>query len=323
MILPMASSFEPGSLTAGRALRLAELVGLIARHARSDQTTPITGMLLSADTKVGEPTPSRSGTVMALIAQGAKRIALGERTYEYRQGQCLVASMDLAITGHYVEASPETPALGFGLVIRPSAVTTLLLEASEVRGRRSAQRPGGAALPALGVVDAGEELLDAVIRMVTLIERPRDRIVLAPMIEREILWYLLNGPMGPTMRQIAMADSSLAQISRAVRWITENYDHQFRVQDLARMCGMGVSSFHRNFLAVTAFSPLQFQKQVRLQQSRLLLLAGVGDVATTGFRVGYDSASQFSREYRRYFGLPPGQDVARLRASAQATAVPI
>ncbi|MEV0800652.1 AraC family transcriptional regulator [Kribbella sp. NPDC050281] len=300
---------------AGRARRLAELVDLIGRHARPDQTTRIDGVLASAETRVGEPTPSRSGTVMALIAQGAKRIALGDRTYEYRQGQYLVASVDLPITGHYVEASAATPALGFGLVIRPWVVATLLLEAS----RGPSQRP---AVAALGVADASEAMIDAAVRMLTLIERPGDRDVLAPMIEREILWYLLNGPMGPAMRQIAMTDSGLTQISRAVRWITDNYDQPLRVQELAGMCGMSVSSFHRNFLAVTAFSPLQFQKQVRLQQSRLLLLSGAGDVATTGFRVGYDSASQFSREYRRHFGLPPGRDAARLRASAEASEPP-
>jgi len=298
MILPME-----------RSRRLAELVDLIARHARPDQTTRIDGVLASAETRVGEPTPSRSGTVMALIAQGAKRIALGDRTYEYRQGQYLVASVDLPITGHYVEASAATPALGFGLVIRPSVVATLLLEAGP------SQRP---AVPALGVADASEAMIDAAVRMLGLIERPGDREVLAPMIEREILWYLLNGPMGPAMRQIAMADSGLTQISRAVRWITDNFDQPLRVQELAGMCGMSVSSFHRNFLAVTAFSPLQFQKQVRLQQSRLLLLSGAGDVATTGLRVGYDSASQFSRDYRRHFGLPPGRDAARLRALAES-----
>jgi AraC-like DNA-binding protein len=310
---PMERSTEFG---AGRARRLAELVDLIARHARPDHTTPIDGVLASAETRVGEPAPSRSGTVMALIAQGAKRVALGDRTYEYRQGQYLVASVDLPITGHYVEASAATPAFGFGLVIRPSVVATLLLEASQ----GPSQRPGGSAVPALGIADASETMLDAAVRMLRLVERPGDRRVLAPMIERELLWYLLNGPMGPAMRQIAMTDSGLTQISRAVRWITDNYDQPLRVQELAGRCGMSVSSFHRNFLAVTAFSPLQFQKQVRLQQSRLLLLSGAGDVATTGFRVGYDSASQFSREYRRHFGLPPGRDAARLRALSEASA---
>ena len=130
----------------------------------------------------------------------------------------------------------------------------------------------------------------------------------------EILWRLINGPLGQAVRQIGLADSSLTHISRAVRSISEHYAKPFRVEDLARSCGMSASAFHRSFHAVTALSPIQFQKQIRLQKSRLLLLTGESDVATAGFRVGYESASQFSREYRRQFGLPPGRDAARLRA---------
>ena len=141
--------------------------------------------------------------------------------------------------------------------------------------------------------------------MVRLLDSPGDRDILAPMIEREILWRLITGPLGQSVRQIGLADSSLTHVSRAVRWISEHYDKPFRVEDLARSCGMSTSAFHRNFHAVTALSPIQFQKQIRLQKSRLLLLNGTDDVATAGYRVGYDSASQFSREYRRQFGLPP------------------
>jgi AraC-like DNA-binding protein len=150
--------------------------------------------------------------------------------------------------------------------------------------------------------------------MVRLLDHPEDQAVLAPMLEREILWRLINGPLGETVRAIGVTDSSLTYIGRAVRWISEHYDRPFRVEDLARTCGMSVSAFHRNFAAVTALSPIQFQKQIRLQRSRLLLLGGGDDVSTVAFRVGYDSVSQFSREYRRQFGLPPGRDAARLRA---------
>ena len=136
------------------------------------------------------------------------------------------------------------------------------------------------------------------------------------MLEREILWRLMTGPLGPTVRGIGVTDSSLTYIGRAVRWITEHYDRSFRVEELARTCGMSVSAFHRAFHAVTALSPIQFQKQIRLQRSRLLLLSGGDDVATVAYRVGYDSASQFSREYRRQFGLPragtrPGCAISR------------
>jgi AraC-like DNA-binding protein len=138
------------------------------------------------------------------------------------------------------------------------------------------------------------------------------------MIEREILWRLIKGPLDQSVRQIGLDDSSLTHVSRAVRWITDHFNKPFRVEDVARSCGMSTSAFHRNFQAVTALSPIQFQKQIRLQKSRLMLLTGADDVATVAYRVGYDSASQFSREYRRQFGLPPGRDAARLRASAAA-----
>ncbi len=292
--------------------RNAELKALIARHARADETTAIAGVLLSALGRPGEPQASTSGTVMALIAQGATRLAIGDRVFDYRPGQYLVASVDLPITGHYTHASAYEPALGFGLILRPSTIASLLLEADAgPEPARAAPAP-----PGIGVADASPELLDAVVRMVRLLDSPADRDILAPMIAREILWRLITGPLGQSVRQIGLADSSLTYVSRAVRWISEHYDKPFRVEDLARSCGMSTSAFHRNFHAVTALSPIQFQKQIRLQKSRLLLLNGADDVATAGYRVGYESASQFSREYRRQFGLPPGRDAARLRAHA-------
>jgi AraC-like DNA-binding protein len=140
------------------------------------------------------------------------------------------------------------------------------------------------------------------------------------MAEREVLWRLLTGPLGPSLAQIGIADSCTTQISRAVRWITDHYDEAFRVDDLADSCGLSTSAFHRKFQAVTALSPIQFQKHIRLHQSRLLLMTGDTDVATVAHRVGYDSATQFNREYRRAFGAPPGQDAARLRAGDPSSA---
>ena len=249
---------------------------------------------------------------MAIIAQGSKRLAVGDHVYDYGPGQYLVASVDLPVTGHYTRASVAEPALGFGLVLRPSAIAALMLDTS--RPPRSTAPPP----PGLGVADASPELLDAAVRMLRLLDRRGDRDILAPMIERELLWRLLIGPLGESVRQIGLTDSTLTHVSRAVRWITEHYSKPFRVEELARSCGMSTSAFHRSFHAVTALSPIQFQKQIRLQKSRLLLLTGVDDVATVGYRVGYDSASQFSREYRRQFGLPPGRDAARLRAGPAA-----
>jgi len=313
---------------------LEELRELIDRHARPDETTAIDGVLLSRVTQAGEPAASRSGTVLAVIAQGEKRLAVGDRVYDYGAGQYLVASLDLPVTGHFTRASAAEPALGFGLLLRPAVVTALLLEAggwAAVRrggaaaaddGAAAAQRPFGvtsSAPAALGVADADAELLDAVVRMVRLLDAdPVDRAVLAPLIERELLWRLVTGPLGRSVAEGALADGTVARIGRAVEWINEHYGERFEVAELARRCGMSSSAFHRAFQAVTALSPIQFQKQVRLQHARLLLLAGAEDAATAGFRVGYDSASQFSREYRRQFGLPPGRDAARMRATAVA-----
>lgn len=154
--------------------------------------------------------------------------------------------------------------------------------------------------------------------MLRLLDEPRDRAVLAPLIKREILWRLITGDQGAAVRQFGLADSSLSHVSRAVRWIREHYAQPFRVEDVARLSGMSVSAFYRNFQAVTAMSPIQFQKQIRLQEARLLLATRPGDITGVGRHVGYDNPSQFSREYRRQFGTPPSQDATRLRTAARA-----
>jgi AraC-like DNA-binding protein len=289
---------------------LDELCALIDRRARDGRTSALDGVLVSRVEEAAPPAASTSGVTFALIAQGAKSLALGDRVYEYRAGQYLVASLDLPVTGHFTEASPDRPALGFGLTLRPAAIAAVLLDAegdTTPRGRGSPPAPG------IAVSAASEELVDAVVRMLRLPDHPRDLPVLAPLVEREILWRLITGEQGDTVRQLGLADSSLAYIGRAVRWIREHHADPIRVNDLARRSGMSVSAFHRHFHAVTAMSPIQFQKQIRLQEARLLLVASPDDVAGVGRTVGYDSASQFSREYRRQFGAPPGRDAARLR----------
>jgi AraC-like DNA-binding protein len=294
-----------------------ELRTLIARHARPDGTTAIDGVLVSMVDRPAPPAIATSGTVLAVIAQGAKRLALGDRVYEYHAGQYLVASVDLPVTGHFTQASPAEPALGFGLALRSSAIAALLLETTPGDPARGTPAPSG-----IAVSDASDDLIDAIVRMLRLLDRPRDRPVLAPMIEREILWRLITGEQGATVRQLGLADSSLSHISRAVRWIRDHHAEAFRVEDLAQLSGMSVSAFHRNFQAVTALSPIQFQKQIRLQEARLRLVAHPEDVAGAGHLVGYDSPSQFSREYRRQFGIPPSHDAARLRASGTSPAGP-
>jgi transcriptional regulator GlxA family with amidase domain len=149
--------------------------------------------------------------------------------------------------------------------------------------------------------------------MLRLLDHPADAPVLAPLIEQEILWRLVTGPHAPTIRQVGLADSGLSHVDRAIRWIRDNYAEPMRISDLARLAGMSPSAFHRHFRAVTSMSPLQFQKRIRLQQARTLLVAAPGSVAAVGHLVGYDSPTQFNREYRRLFGAPPGQDAERMR----------
>ncbi|MFI5613806.1 AraC family transcriptional regulator N-terminal domain-containing protein [Amycolatopsis sp. NPDC051903] len=285
---------------------LAELRSLIARYA--DRTDLPGGLMLSCEPAPTDPAATLTGPVLAVVAQGRKRVATGERTYDYGAGQYLVVTVDLPVTGHFVEASPDEPFLGAGLVLKPEAVAALLLETATTTAT-------SAAPSAITVSDAPDELLDAFVRLLRLTEHPADRRVLAPLIEKEILWRLVTGAQGATIRQIGLADSSLSHVGRAIRWIRDHHAESLRVADLARLAAMSESSFHRHFRAVTAMTPIQYQKHIRLQEARLLLLARTDDdVASIGYTVGYDSASQFSREYRRQFGIPPGQDSARLRA---------
>jgi AraC-like DNA-binding protein len=291
---------------------LAELRTLISRHAQPAQGSPTQGSLaISGLTLLSSSVPTLPmhcvyEPVLAVIAQGAKRTELGDRVIEYAAGQYLVVSIDLPVTGHVTKASVEEPFLCFGLKLNPAAIAALLLE-TVFKERAVIERTG------LGVSTATNDLLDPIVRFVRLLDHPEDIAVLGPMIEREILWRLLAGEQGAMVRQIGLADSRLSQISHAIRWIRDHYAEIVRIEDLAELAAMSVTSFHRHFRAVTTMSPLQYQKHIRLQEARSRLLAEQEDVGTVGFKVGYDSPSQFSREYSRMFGAPPGRDSARLR----------
>jgi len=295
---------------------LDELRSLITRHARAGITSTAEGIHVSLVEHPGPPAHSTTGTVLAVVAQGAKRLALGERVFEYRAGQYLVASLDLPVTGQFTEASPERPALGFGLTLRASAIAELLLHPA-ARGLAGSRR--GSVVPSgVDVSQASPALVDAAVRMLRLLDRPRDQAVLGPMIEREILWLLMTGEQGAAVRQLGLADSSLNDVGRAVRWLRDHYAEPVRVHDLAQLARMSPSTFHRSFRAATAMSPIQFQKQIRLQVARVRLVLQPDDVAGVAHAVGYESASQFSREYRRQFGASPGRDAVQLRAATTA-----
>jgi AraC-like DNA-binding protein len=286
---------------------LTELRELITRHL--DQGA-LPGVQVKASATPTEPMPAVSGPAFALVVQGAKRTMLADRVFEYGAGEYFLATLELPVTGHVLRASAEEPFLVFGLTLRPELIASLLLESPA--GAGAADR--GADALGIGVSEATDELLDPIVRLLRLLDRPADIPVLAAAAEREIVWRLITGAQGEMVRRVGLADSRLSQISRAIRWIREHYADLFRVEDAARVAGMSVTSFYRHFHAITAMSPLQYQKQIRLQEARARLVAQPDDVAAVGFAVGYESASQFSREYRRLFGRPPGQDVARLQA---------
>jgi AraC-like DNA-binding protein len=283
---------------------LDEIRGIIAVHACPDLRTPIPGLTL-AKVDVVQPEHSLTQPLLVVLAQGGKRILLGDQVFEYRAGQCLVVTANLPVTGHFLGASPQVPAMGLGLALRPSAIAPLLLKTGTAR-RQAGQ-------PAIATSDAGLDLLDALARLLRLLDRPADAPVLGPLIEQEILWRLLTGPHGDMVRQVGMADSGLTQVSRVIQWIRENYAEPVRIPDLARLAGMSESALHRHFRAITTLSPVQYQKRIRLQEARALLVARAGDIAGVAHLVGYESVSHFSREYRRQFGAPPQQDAIRLR----------
>jgi AraC-like DNA-binding protein len=311
-------------------VHLDELRDLIDGSASSGTSEPLPGVFLSRQTRPGTPEASTTGTTFALIAQGTKELRLGDETLTYGPGEYLVTSIDLPVIGRFTEATPETPALGFGLTLTATAIAELLLSAGEPAGDRRPRRdpapdPGSGSRPAtrgpaaraLATSQAPAELISAVGRLIRLLDRPRDLPVLGPMVQREILWLLITGPQGQTVRQLGLADSKLTRMGQVVQWVRQHAAEPIRVEDLARRAGLSVSAFHRTFRAVTGSSPLQFQKQLRLVTARQILASQNSSVTQAAFAVGYESAAQFNREYRRLFGAPPGRDRTRLAEAAE------
>ncbi|GAA3437636.1 AraC family transcriptional regulator [Kutzneria kofuensis] len=294
---------------------LRELTERITRlHARGTRPVWIDGMTVNVRTSTVASTGGVMRPVLALVAQGAKQTTLADRVYDYRAGQYLVASLDLPVAGRITRASPAEPFVGLGLPLKKSIITQLLLETGG-GGRADDDASSG-----IVTADADEELLDAVVRLLRLLDRPADFAVLGPGVEREIHWRLMNGPRGAAVRRIGMEDSRVSLVGRATEWISRHYDRTIRISDLADEVGVSVATLNRHFRAVTAMSPLQYQKNLRLQQARLRLIAAPDDVAAVGYAVGYDSPSQFSREYRRLFGEPPGRDVLRIQEDVEVGA---
>jgi AraC-like DNA-binding protein len=294
---------------------LTEIAAVIARHVSKDgfNATAIERVTLAQSSTVTMPMPNVYRPQLCLVAQGHKEVTVGDRVFRYAPGRYGIVTHDLPAIGHVVEATPDNPYLCLFLDFDPVMLGLLTLRVP----------PPRTPSPSVGktVSDASAGLLDAMLRLLRLLDDPTALPVLGPLVEQEILYRLLAGPNGARMRHITFSQGRVAQVGRAIAWIQQNFRERFSIERLATEAGMSASSLHEHFRAVTAMTPLQFQKQLRLQDARSLMLVQDIDATTAAFRVGYESASQFSREYRRHFGEPPARDIARLRASTRLAAV--
>jgi AraC-like DNA-binding protein len=255
--------------------------------------------------------------MLHLVLQGTKELSVGEQILSLAPATYFVVPVDVPAIGQVAAEKPGSPYLAMSLTLDPAVIATMLVD-----------NDGGGtdgSVSGFSVSTATPELIDACLRLMRLMDRPKEVAMLAPLIEREILFRVLQGPQGDMLRQIAREDSRLAQVRRAIDWIRANYTEPFRVEPLAAMTGMSVAAFYRHFKAVTAMTPIQYQKRLRLLKARRLLIFEPRDAAAIAFSVGYESASQFSREYSRMYGLPPVRDVARFKtpASPRTAAIPL
>jgi AraC-like DNA-binding protein len=301
-------SLGPGHT--GLAERIARWAGNQTRYE-----TAIPGLSLNRREAPTEPISYLLAPSICLIGQGRKRVLLGEAAYVYDAHHFLITSVDLPLVAQILEASNDKPYLGLTLELDLRAIAQLMLDSNLPSARTSNDRPG------IAVSRVSAPLLDAFGRLIDLLDQPEDIPVLAPLIQREIFYRLLVSEQGPRLWQITSVESHSYQIAKAIDWLGDNFDKAFRVEALATRAGMSTSTFHHHFRTMTAMSPLQFQKRLRLNEARQLMMTEHLDAATAAFQVGYESPSQFSREYSRLFGAPPLRDITNLRESAADAAV--
>lgn len=291
---------------------ITNLIFFAQKYAK--QTLTPTGVPRFDIIKVMEPTelfPEIYQPMVSLILQGKKRLLIGNQILDYSAGETFISSVELPVSGEIVEASTSAPYLALRLIFDRAAMTHLMHETANTEA--VTQTKG------YGVSCASEKLINAWSRMLDLIEMPDEIPFMAPMIEREIFFRLLRGPQGKVLSQIFGINPRFTQMKNAIVWIRNNYAMPFRVEEIARYAMMSPSTFNRHFKEITGLSPLQYQKQIRLYEARRMLLSKPGDVAAISFAVGYESLSQFTREYRRMFGLPPARDITNLIKKSSRT----
>ncbi|MFC6297606.1 helix-turn-helix domain-containing protein [Pseudomonas sp. CCM 7893] len=307
------SSLEhrPAPLDPDMEKQRAELADIVLRHTCEDGSyaTAINSFVLNRHNAPRDFMPVLAQPALCILAHGSKEVRLADETFAYDPLNYLVFSVSMPVAGRIIEASPENPNLSLRLDIDPAQITALIAEAGPMGVPTRPTARG------LYVDRLDSQLLDAVLRLTRLLDTPKDIAMLAPLISREILYRLLRSPQGYRLYEIAVANSQSHRVSQAIKWLNGNFEQPLRIDDLAKEVNLSVSTLHHRFKAMTAMSPLQYQKQLRLQEARRLMIAEGLEASAAGYRVGYESPSQFSREYSRLFGAPPLRDLARLRLS--------
>ncbi|HJZ47143.1 MAG TPA: AraC family transcriptional regulator [Roseiflexaceae bacterium] len=293
-----------------------ELVARIARAIPDDgRVEPLKGLYLNRISSPTGPVHGVSEPSFCVIAQGSKEIFLGEERYQYDPAHYLLTTVELPVISHIREASTEQPYLSVRLQLDPTLVDSVLVEAELPPPRDEGE------VKAIDVSPLEASLLDAMLRLIRLLDSPADARVLAALVTREIVYRLLMGTQGARLRHIAVLGGDTHRIARAVDLLRKDFTEPLRMEQIAQALGMSVSGLHHQFKAVTAMSPLQYQKRLRLQEARRLMLSEHLDAAGAGSRVGYDDAAHFNREYKSLFGFPPMRDVERLREAVSTSAL--
>ena len=293
------------------------LIPMLLRHAPREGIWPTAlprVWAIRLDAPGGELAHSVQPAALCVVAQGAKDVRLGEERFVYDASRFMVFTTDLPVSSRVIEASRERPYLCLRLDFDAEEVAELVARGGPPR---TSEAPDGAGR-GLFVSALTPDMLDASARLMRLLDHPEDQATLAPMAMRELVYRVLRSEQGERLAQVARADSQTQRVQRAIRWLKAHYAQPLRIESLAREAHMSASSLHHHFRALTSMSPLQYQKQLRLQEARRLLIAEGLEVARAGHAVGYESASQFSREYSRLYGAPPSRDAAKWRDTPTA-----